>query len=120
MNLITAGRIWVAPPLNLHSQNDKVSFMGLCCFQKKPKATTKVIVQEPSNKILCSIFQWLQKDGVVKTCLFEDDLFRQQGAESFGCAYTPANPEDFPQNPTSTQITVSTVDELFLSLFGSN
>ena len=66
------------------------------------------------------MLQWLQKEAVVKACLFEDDLFRQQGAENFGRTYTPANPDDFPQNPTNTQITVSTFVKLFLSFFGRN
>ena len=110
--------------LHLQSQNHKVPFLSPHQFpkfaSKKPKVTTKVTLQEPPIKILCSMLQWLQKEGVVKTCLFEDDLFRQQGAESSGRAYTPANPEDFPQNPTNTQITVSIVVKLFLSVFGSN
>ena len=85
------------------------SFIRLCCF---PTRTT--------NKILYSVFQWLQKESVVKNCLFEDDLWGRQGTETSGRTYTPANPEDFPQNPTNTQITVSTVVTIFLSFFGSN
>ena len=49
MDSITAGRVWVSPPLNLHSYNDQVPFIGPCYLPKfwGKKPTTKTNPQKP-------------------------------------------------------------------------
>ena len=50
-NSTEASRVCVSPPLTLHSYNGKVPFIGPCYlpkfWDKKPKASTKVTLQEP-------------------------------------------------------------------------
>ena len=77
-NLITAGWVWVSPSFNLHSQNDKVPFIGPHHLRKfggkKPKAATKVTLQEPPikeeinrikyfglSKVICRFLSWQKR-----------------------------------------------------------
>ena len=51
---ITAGRVRVSPPLNLHLQNDKLSFVGRNhlaeSLGQKAKASTKVVLYDPQKQ----------------------------------------------------------------------
>ena len=51
MDSITANRVWVSPPLNLHSSNDKVHISRSPpppkMLVQKAKATTGMTLQEP-------------------------------------------------------------------------
>ena len=61
LNLITIGRVQVSPPLNLHSENDKVPFVGPHHLPKnyrgKAKTTTNSTLYEPPIMIALAYFE---------------------------------------------------------------